>query len=175
MIKQAIKNRFSGDIIFTAKIDCDENAAYSLKLGLAVQAALDTKTYLRCADLIGADLSGADLSGADLSGADLRLANLRWAILREADLRGADLREADLRWANLSGADLLVFQGFGSRASTLYTYKNKSNEIEIRTGCYFGLIDDFKKQVKKTHGDNKYAKEYLQLCELIETKFGASE
>ena len=62
-----IKNRFSGEVIFTAKTE-------SLKL--AVELAVEAKSNLYRANLSGADLSGADLYRADLSGAGLYGANL---------------------------------------------------------------------------------------------------
>ena len=116
-----IRNRWSGDVQFTAEIDCAADAPTSVKVGLAVRWALAAKADLRGAYLRGADLRGADLrvanlsdsnlsdsnlSGADLRGADLRVANLRVANLSEAYLRGADLRVANLSDSNLSGADL---------------------------------------------------------------------
>ena len=111
MIKFEVKNRFSGEVQFVAKINCYQNAALSLKLGLAVKWAVENKADLREADLRWANLClanlcVADLRGADLREADLRWADLRWADLREADLCWADLREADLREADLRGADL---------------------------------------------------------------------
>ncbi len=135
-MKFDILNRFSGDVQFTAEIDCDENALASVKIGLAVKWGLENSVdlkgadlrvaNLRVANLTGADLEGADLTGADLEGADLEGAYLRGADLegadlegayltgayltganlRGADLRGADLRGADLEGANLRGADL---------------------------------------------------------------------
>ena len=64
-------NRFSGDLQFTAEIECKSNASTSVKLGLAVRWA-----QLSGADLSDANLSGAVLSRADLSGANLSRANL---------------------------------------------------------------------------------------------------
>jgi uncharacterized protein YjbI with pentapeptide repeats len=106
-----IKNRWTDNVQFTAEIECDENASYGLKLGLAVRAAHKSRAVLRRAVLSDADLSGAVLrdavlSGADLSGADLRGADLSGAVLRGAVLRGADLSGAVLRDAVLSDADL---------------------------------------------------------------------
>jgi len=105
-MKFAVLNRFSGEVQFTADIDCDASASRSVKLGLAVKWAIENKADLRGADLRGADLRGANLSEANLREADLRGANLSGADLRWADLSGADLRWADLRWANLSEANL---------------------------------------------------------------------
>ncbi len=120
-MKFDILNRISGEVQFTAEIDCDDSALPSVKLGLAVRVAVKEKADLRSANLRSADLRSADLRSADLRsanlyganlyGADLRSANLygadlRSANLRSADLRSADLRSADLRSANLYGADL---------------------------------------------------------------------
>ena len=87
-----IKNRFSGEILFS--LECE-----SFKV--CVEIAVNKK-----ADLRYADLRNADLGYADLRNADLRYANLRNADLRNADLRNANLRYADLRYADLRNADL---------------------------------------------------------------------
>ena len=119
--KVEVRNRWTGEVQFTAEVDCAADALPRVKLGLAVRwgylngadlsgadlsGASLSGADLSGADLSGASLSGASLSGADLSGADLSGANLRGASLRGADLRGADLRGADLSGADLSGADL---------------------------------------------------------------------
>ena len=68
----AIKNRFTGDIIFqSTKTTYKE----------AVEEAIKSEANLSGADLSGANLSGANLSGANLSGADLSEANLSKAKL----------------------------------------------------------------------------------------------
>ncbi len=76
----AIKNRFTGSIIFQST-----KTTY--------------KEAVEEANLSGANLSGADLNEADLSGADLNEADLS-----EADLRGANLNEADLSEAEMQNA-----------------------------------------------------------------------
>ena len=90
----AIKNRFTGDIIFQS-----------------------TKTTYKEA-VEEAIKSEANLSEANLSGADLSEANLSKAYLSGADLSGADLSKADLSEANLSKAKLdgcLFYMGNGNR------------------------------------------------------------
>jgi hypothetical protein len=74
MMQFEIKNRWNGNVRFTAEIECDADASFRLKIGLAVRCAIKT---------------GANLSGANLSGADLRSADLRSANLIGADLSGA--------------------------------------------------------------------------------------
>lgn len=51
MIKFDVFHRFSGDVQFTAEIDCPADAPKSIKLGLAVKWAIKTSADLRSADL----------------------------------------------------------------------------------------------------------------------------
>jgi len=104
--KIEIKKRLTGEVIFSASIDCEPGALPSVKLGLAVRLAIKSRANLGGADLSRANLNGADLGGADLRGADLGGANLSSANLRGAYLSGADLSRANLGGANLRGADL---------------------------------------------------------------------
>ena len=143
--------------------------------------------YLRDADMRNADmrnayLRGADLHGADLQGADLQGANLQGAYLRGADLQGANLQGVYLQGVYLQGANgekllitsgnVLSFSGFGSAWRTTTAIITEKG-IYIKCGCYEGFIKDFKAKIKTTHGNNKFAKEYLLLCKLIELRFKA--
>ena len=70
MKKIEIKNRFTGDIMFTI---ISENATIKDALLDAIKNKVNlSRANLSRAYLSGADLSGADLSGADLSGADFQ-------------------------------------------------------------------------------------------------------
>lgn len=111
MIKFDIKNALTGEVQFTAEIDCAEDADEGVKLGFAVVSGLKLGANLVGADLRGADLRGAyiadaNLTGANLDGADLRVASLNRANLVGAKLEGADLTGANLTGANLEGAKL---------------------------------------------------------------------
>ena len=116
MIDFKVLNRYSGEVQFTAEIDCKETETESIKLGLAVRWAVKNKTNLQGANLQGVDLQDADLryidmqgvnlQGADLRYVDLREANLQDANLRYIDMQGANLRDADLRYVDLQGANL---------------------------------------------------------------------
>jgi uncharacterized protein YjbI with pentapeptide repeats len=103
VIGLAIKNRWTGDIIFQSTKTTYKEAV--------------EEANLSGADLSGADLGGADLGGADLGGADLRGADLGEANLREANLSGANLSGADLRGANLRGAELNCAKFYGRGGS----------------------------------------------------------
>src|ERR1700721_2650513 len=61
-----VKNRFNGAVQFTAEIECDDDDAMSIKLGMSVKWAIKSGAYLGGAYLGGAYLGGADLGGADL-------------------------------------------------------------------------------------------------------------
>ena len=132
--------------------------------------------YLRVADLRDANLRGADLSGADLSGADLRDANLRGADLRGADLRDANLYGADLRDAGkiTSVDDILLIGPIGSRADYTHIYRTDKG-IFIKCGCFFGTVEEFASKVKDTHGDNKYANQYLKVIYFVNKYFETDE
>ena len=60
-MKFDILNRFSGRVQFTAEIDAIENTLLSIKLGLAVKAAIKEGANLRGANLRGANLEDANL------------------------------------------------------------------------------------------------------------------
>ena len=102
-----VKNRFSGEVQFTAEIDCDEGAPLGVKLGLAVKWAVKAGAYLVRANLAGANLADANLAGADLADANLAGANLVRADLAGANLADAYLVRANLADANLAGANLV--------------------------------------------------------------------
>ena len=105
-IKQDILNRFSGEVIFTAEIECAADELPSIKLGLAVKAAAKARANLAGANLAGAYLAGANLAGAYLAHANLAGANLADAYLADANLAGANLAGAYLADANLARAYL---------------------------------------------------------------------
>jgi len=115
-MKYDILNRWSGEVIFTAEIECGDDTHSYIKLGLAIKSAIRVganledanleNANLRSANLIGANLEDANLENANLENANLIGANLRSANLIGANLRSANLRSANLRSANLIGANL---------------------------------------------------------------------
>lgn len=69
---------------------------------------------------------------------------------------------ANLRRPN----DIIVVGPIGSRYDFTTFYKKSSVETLVNCGCFMGTIEEFEKQVEKTHGDNKYAKVYKKAIEL---------
>ena len=105
-MKYAIKNRWTGVVIFEAEIECEASSSEGVKLGLSVRAAFKTGANLTGANLVGVNLTGANLTGASLAGANLADADLTDANLTGVDLADANLADADLTDANLAGAYL---------------------------------------------------------------------
>ena len=72
-------------------------------------------------------------------------------------------------------ADYAVVEGFGRyfRATTFFRCKDKI--LRVRCGCFYGDLAKFREIVKKTHGDSKYAKEYLAIADLMELHFSDEE
>ena len=87
-MKFGINNRMTGNVQFTAEIECDKNAPLSIKIGLAVRWAINTGANLAGAYLARANLAGANLAGAYLAGAYLADANLAGAYPRGRQPRG---------------------------------------------------------------------------------------
>jgi hypothetical protein len=90
--KYEVRNRWNGNVQFTAEIEVTPDMSPRVELGLAVKWGRRNGAVLRDADLRGAVLRDAVLRDADLIGADLR-----GAVLIGADLRGAALSDAVLR------------------------------------------------------------------------------
>jgi uncharacterized protein YjbI with pentapeptide repeats len=126
MIAFDVKNRFTGNVQFTAEIDCSESGAHSLKMGLAAKWALNNGANLNGANLEGAKLGRAKLNGAILNGINLEWANLEGVNLYGAKLEGANLYGADLNGANLYGAKL---EGADLNGANLYGAKLEGADL----------------------------------------------
>ena len=46
--------------------------------------------------------------------------------------------------------------------------------MSVATGCFYGTIKEFVKAVKKTHGENQHAKNYLALVEMVKAMWEES-
>ena len=72
-------------------------------------------------------------------------------------------------------ADYAVVECFDRyfRATTFFRCKDKI--LRVQCGCFYGDLAEFREIVKKTHGDSKYAKEYLAIADLMELHFSDDE
>lgn len=103
------------------------------------------------------------------------------AVRRGANLRGANLDGAYLDGAYLRGAnkitsadDILLIGPIGSRADYTHIYRTDQG-INVKCGCFFGTVDEFASKVKDTHGDNKYATQYLKVIDFVNKYFEKDE
>ena len=55
---------------------------------------------------------------------------------------------------------VLVIGPIGSRSDFTTFMRNKSGEILVKCGCFFGTADEFLTKVQNTHGDSKYTVVY---------------
>jgi hypothetical protein len=192
MINFEIKNRFTGNVQFTAQIDCDEGATTSVKIGLAVKWAIANRASLVGASLVGASLVGASLDraslvGASLDGAILDGARLDRAILDGARLDRARLVGASLDRASLDGARLVGASLVGAKIG-LYTIARKVAQVRrddgyefigfalddggllIRAGCQTRLIADYRQHVASDYPDTPKAVETLAILDFIQAR-----
>ena len=68
-------------------------------------------------------------------------------------------------------ADYLYLKGLGSENRNTTFFKCKDGHIHVSCGCFSGNLAEFETKVKKTHGDSKYAKEYLACIEVVKIHF----
>jgi hypothetical protein len=70
-----------------------------------------------------------------------------------------------------AGIPFIRINNIGSRGDGCTIYHLKKG-IFIRSGCWFGTVEDFETRVKNVHGDTVYAKQYLLALELAKVTFG---
>lgn len=68
-------------------------------------------------------------------------------------------------------AAIMWLSKIGSRLETTTAFRTKDGKIGIRCGCFNGTLEEFATKVEKTHGDNKYGREYKAAIELIKIHF----
>ena len=65
-----------------------------------------------------------------------------------------------------SNKDFIIIGPIGSRSDFTTFYKNKDENVCVRCGCFSGTVDEFLAVVQKTHGDNRFGREYRIAAEL---------
>ena len=158
-MKFEIKHYYSGEVLFSLE---------TATLKLCAEAAVKSGAILN-----GAILNGASLVGASLVGASLDGARLDGAILNGARLDGASLVGASLVGASLVGGErltgarpILQIGPIGSRSDYLIAY-NTHKGIRLRTGCFFGSVDQFRVKIEQTHNKTQHAADYEAALEFI--------
>lgn len=70
-----------------------------------------------------------------------------------------------------SNTDYATVHGFGSCSRATTFFKCKDGLVRCNCGCFYGTLDEFRAKVKETHGDSKFAKEYLAIADVMEMHF----
>ena len=68
-------------------------------------------------------------------------------------------------------SDIALIKGFGSKFRTTSFFRCADGLVRCQCGCFYGTVDEFRSEVRKTHGNSKYAKEYLMIADLMESNF----
>lgn len=138
----------------------------------------DTKMLLgRKLFRIKALISFGDVKEGDLGGYVEKESNLShnddaW-VCGDACVCG-DARVCGNAWV-YGNADYLCFKGLGSKNRNTTFFKCKDGRIHVSCGCFSGNLTEFEQQVKKTHEDSKFAKEYLAAIEVVKIHFELEE
>lgn len=67
--------------------------------------------------------------------------------------------------------DIIWLTGLGSENRTTTIFRTKEGGVRVACGCFSGDLAEFESRVKETHGDSKYAREYLALISLAKIHF----
>lgn len=67
--------------------------------------------------------------------------------------------------------DIIWLTGLGSENRTTTIFRTKEGGVRVACGCFRGELAAFEARVKETHGDSKYAREYLALISLAKIHF----
>ena len=68
-------------------------------------------------------------------------------------------------------SDIALVKGFGSEFRATSFFRCADGLVRCQCGCFYGTVDEFRSKVRETHGNNKYAKEYLMIADLMELHF----
>ena len=68
-------------------------------------------------------------------------------------------------------SDIALVKGFGSEFRATSFFRCVDGLVRCQCGCFYGTVDEFRSKVRETHGNSKYAKEYLMIADLMELHF----
>ena len=68
-------------------------------------------------------------------------------------------------------SDIALIKGFGSKFRATSFFRCMDGLVRCQCDCFYGTVDEFRSKVRETHGNSKYAKEYLMIADLMELHF----
>ena len=90
-------------------------------------------------------------------------------VLGDARVSG-DVRVSGDAWVR-ELSDIALIKGFGSEFRATSFFRCVDGLVRCQCGCFYGTVDEFRSKVRETHGNSKYAKEYLMIADLMELHF----
>lgn len=67
--------------------------------------------------------------------------------------------------------DYATISGFGHKGRCTTFFRLSNGDIAVKCGCFYGTLGEFRKKVIETHGNTKYAEEYLMIADLMKKHF----
>ena len=67
--------------------------------------------------------------------------------------------------------DYAIVGGFGREQQTITFFRQKDGSVGAKCGFFYGTLEEFREKVLETHGESKYAQEYLMIADLMELHF----
>lgn len=107
----------------------------------------------------------------DISAFDVKAGDLGGFIKKEENLSHDGNARVCGNARVYGDADIMWLSKIGSRLGTTTVFKAKDGNIKVTCGCFYGSLDEFDKKVEKTHGNNRYGKEYKAFIELVKIHF----
>ena len=68
-------------------------------------------------------------------------------------------------------ADYIYLNGFGFHSHSTTMFRGENENMYVSCGYFSGTLQEFESKVKETHGNNKFAREYLALIEAAKIHF----
>lgn len=117
-----------------------------------VHGGLFENCELEYASFVNVDLNGSLFIGSDLAGADFK----------NAIISGVDFTSCNI----VRARNIFSVSPIGSRGDTLFAVKHDTC-IMLKTGCFWGTVNQFMRALKETHAGTKYENEYTIAVKLI--------
>ena len=68
-------------------------------------------------------------------------------------------------------SDYILIKGVGSNYRNTTFFKTKTENINVICGCFRGNLSEFENKVRETHGNTKFAREYLAAISMVKIHF----
>ena len=71
--------------------------------------------------------------------------------------------------------DYAIVEGFGREQQTITFFRQEDGSVGAKCGFFCRTLEEFREKVLETHGESKYAQEYLMIADLMELHFAGGK